>query len=177
MFRGTPLALMNVVGEVAWHSRNSRCLSCTLAQGSSREEKRSVALALLLVFTPCRRLACQKDSNSQGRGPKYLPGPALCACAKQPGSGTLAPRCLPLLWSDRVAGHLLATHKETARGGGPSAQEAEVPTPPLEPRLHTLPLGLVLPLFSSAAAFAMSVGCCLPLRRCRCCALAAGPPL
>ena len=33
----------------------------------------------------------------------------------------------------------------------------------LEPRLHMLPVGQVLPLFSTEAASAMSVGWCLPL--------------
>ena len=46
------MALGGLWEKTRWHSRNSRCLSCTLAQDSSREEKRSVALALLLVFTP-----------------------------------------------------------------------------------------------------------------------------
>ena len=49
-------------------------------------------------------------------------GPALCArCAKQPGSGTAAPRCLPLPWWDSVGSCLPATLSVTARGEPKSA--------------------------------------------------------
>ena len=54
-FRGIPLALRKVFGEVAWHSRNSRCLSCTWLKPGG---ERSVALALLLVFTEVLTSTC-----------------------------------------------------------------------------------------------------------------------
>ena len=38
-FRGTPLALRKVFGEVAWHSRNSRCLSCTWLKPGGEKER------------------------------------------------------------------------------------------------------------------------------------------
>ena len=51
-FRGTPLALTKVVGEVAWHSRNSRCLSCTwLKPGGEKERCSSSPVGFHTVCT------------------------------------------------------------------------------------------------------------------------------
>ena len=62
------MALEGLCEKTRWHSRNSRCLSCTLAQGSSREEKRSVALALLLVFTQRDKVKTEKKGSLAAQG-------------------------------------------------------------------------------------------------------------
>ena len=75
---------------------------------------------------------------------------------KQPGKRTQVP---PMRSRPPV------THNETARGGDPSAPRGRSAHSTAGWSLGSIPpLGRVLPLFSSAATFAMSVGCCLPLR-------------
>ena len=71
---------------------------------------------------------CALAPNSQGRGPQH---PVAHRCCGGAGWQT---SCLPL------------AVKQPGQGAQ-EPQEAEVPTPSLEPRLHTLPLGLVSPLF------------------------------
>ena len=108
---------------------------------------------LLRAERPRRK---QQDVEQPGWGPQPChcrgrtawPAHCLPLCLKQPGEGSLG------------------------------RQEAEVPTSHLEPQAPYLAPWATLPLFSFAAAPAMSVGRCLPLLRAaaRMLLLAAGSP-
>ena len=88
----------------------------------------------------CRRLTCPKIKTARDKNPKTstraLPWVrwCLCACAKQPESGTPPPAAIA---AGRVA-VLLANCCETARGGNPSAPRSRVrhATPCLRAALH-----------------------------------------
>ena len=65
MFRGTPLALRTVVGEVAWHSRNFRCLSYTWLKPGGEKERCSSSPVSFHTFGVATRFP-----NTQGGDPR-----------------------------------------------------------------------------------------------------------
>ena len=90
-------------------------------------------------------------SNNQGEDPSTSDviekGPCpVSACAKHPGSGTPAPRCLSLLWQDSVAGCLLPLSLKQPGEGTRVPQEADVSTFHLEPCSIPCPSGQFAPV-------------------------------